>query len=79
MTSKFTKDDDFLYIVINILFINHHVSVIYIFRCLFIPRHSIVVGYYVFTLDVSVSVHLPVCGMYVHPSVCQYFCFWMIS
>ena len=31
-----------------------------IFLLVFIPLHAIVVGYYGFTLDVSVSVHLSV-------------------
>ena len=43
------------------------------FRTLFIPRHTIVAGYYGFTLVVRESIRLSV----VCPSVC--FSFWMIT
>ena len=42
-------------------------------RGIMIPRHSIVAGYYGFTLDVLVSVHVSVHQSYVRPSVHLYF------
>ena len=40
---------------------------------LFIPRHTIVAGYYGFTLDVRVFVHPCVCLCISHTSICVWF------
>ena len=42
----------------------------------FIPRHTIVAGYYGFMLDIRVSVHPSVSRTAVHPAI---FRFWMIT
>ena len=51
-------------------------SQVYFLVNLFIPRHTIVAGYYGFTLVVRVSIRPSICRTSVHPSI---FRFWMIT
>ena len=46
-----------------------------IFFWIFIPRHTVVVGYYGFTLVFPVSIHPSICPSVLHLSVRQYFIF----